>query len=181
MFSEKNKKNYLNRNVLIHSFDSEKIWSKSLNIADILDLLNQLIDKISSYDFELDNNFIMNERRNNLKNSIFERISNTNNQYEYIIKESLFNLWEFINDEYDGDLMSISKKLNIPLKDVISMCDKYRLKNIISLQEKDIIVDIINEIKKYINIITNEDSFNKKNELDIQLNNSLFSNRENRK
>lgn len=150
MFSENNKKKFLNRNVLIHSVDSKKIWLKSLSVDDILDLLNKLIDEISKYDFELDENFVMNGRRNGLKNLIFERISNANNQYEETIKESLFNLWEFIGDEYDGNLMEISKKLKLPLKQVIDMCEKYRLKNIISLQEKDIIIDIINEIKKYI-------------------------------
>ena len=115
-----------------------------------MDLLNKLIDEISKYDFELDENFVMNGRRNGLKNLIFERISNANNKYEETIKESLFNLWEFIGDEYDGNLMEISKQLKLPLKQVIDMCEKYRLKNIISLQEKDIIIDIINEIKKYI-------------------------------
>ncbi len=150
MFSENNKKKFLNRNVLIHSVDSKKIWLKSLSVDDILDLLNKLIDEISKYDFELDENFVMNGRRNGLKNLIFERISNANNKYEETIKESLFNLWEFIGDEYDGNLMEISKQLKLPLKQVIDMCEKYRLKNIISLQEKDIIIDIINEIKKYI-------------------------------
>ena len=151
MFSENNKKKFLNRNVLIHSVDSKKIWLKSLSVDDILDLLNKLIDEISKYDFELDENFVMNGRRNGLKNLIFERISNANNKYEETIKESLFNLWEFIGDEYDGNLMEISKQLKLPLKQVVDMCEKYRLKNIISLQEKDIIIDIINEIKKYIN------------------------------
>lgn len=150
MFSENNKKKFLNRNVLIHSVDSEKIWLKSLSADAILDLLNKLIDEISKYDFELDENFVMNGRRNGLKNLIFERISKANNQYEEILKESLFNLWEFIGDEYDGNLMEISKQLKLPLKKVIDMCEKYRLKNIICLQEKNIIIDIINEMKKYI-------------------------------
>ena len=150
MFSENNKKKFLNRNVLIHSVDSKKIWLKSLSVDDILDLLNKLIDEISKYDFELDENFVMNGRRNGLKNLIFERISKANNQYEEILKESLFNLWEFIGDEYDGNLMEISKQLKLPLKKVIDMCEKYRLKNIICLQEKNIIIDIINEMKKYI-------------------------------
>lgn len=145
-----NKKNYLKRTDFINTVNSDEIWSKSLNVDDTLNLLNQLVNEISKYDFELDNNFIMNGRRNTLKNMIFERLNNPNSQYEDTVKESLFNFWEFVSDEYDGNLLMISQQLKLPLKDVINMCDKYRLKNIISLQEKDIIIDIIKEIKKYI-------------------------------
>ena len=121
-----------------------------MNVEDVLNLLNNLKQEISKYDFERDNNFIMNGRRKGLRDMIFERLNGSNNQYEENIKDSLFNLWEFVSDEYDGDLIFVSKELNLTLNDTINMCEKYRKKNIICLQEKDIILEIIRKIENYI-------------------------------
>lgn len=137
----------LNRQKFIDSVDSDKIWSKSLNIDEILNLLNQLEKEISKHSFKIDNNFIMNERRKNLKSMIFDRLDSSNDKLEENIKESLFNFWEFINDEYDDSLINISKELNLPLEKVINMCEKYKKNNIICLQEKNIILEMINKLK----------------------------------
>lgn len=141
----------LNRQKFIDSVDSDKIWSKSLNIDEILNLLNQLEKEISKHSFKIDNNFIMNERRKNLKSMIFDRLDSSNDKLEEDIKESLFNFWEFINDEYDGSLINISKELNLPLEKVINRCEKYKKNNIICLQEKNIILEMINKLKLTIN------------------------------
>lgn len=151
MFNFMKKKNHLSRNALINSVDKNKIWSKSLDFVDILNLLKQLENNLSKYDFELDDDFVMNGRRSCLRDMIFERLNNSNNQYEENVKESLFNLWEFISDEYDGNLLSVSEQLKLPVKEVTDMCNNYRKKNIICLQEKDIILEIIQIIKNYIN------------------------------
>ena len=141
----------LNRQKFIDSVDSDKIWAKSLNIGEILNLLNQLEKEISKHSFKIDNNFIMNERRKNLKSMIFDRLDSSNDKLEEDIKESLFNFWEFINDEYDGSLINISKELNLPLEKVINRCEKYKKNNIICLQEKNIILEMINKLKLTIN------------------------------
>lgn len=144
------KNNLLNRKKFLNFTASDKIWSKTLTIEEISNLLSQLKQEISKYNFVVDNNFIMNGRRTCLKDMIYERFNNSNNRYEENIKESLFNLWEFISDEYDGNLLMISRELNIPIKELDDMCEKYRKKNIICLQEKDVIIDIINKIESYI-------------------------------
>lgn len=113
-------------------------------------MLIQLKQEISKYNFIVDNNFIMNGRRICLKDMIYNRLNNSNNRYEDNIKESLFNLWEFISDEYDGNSLMISRELNISIKELDDMCGKYRKKNIICLQEKDVIIDMINKIESYI-------------------------------
>ena len=127
MFGMKLKpKKLLKRKDFINSVDSKKIWSKSLNVEDVLNLLNNLKQEISKYDFDRDNNVIMTGRRKGLRDMIFERLNGSNNQYEENIKDSLFNLWEFVSDEYDGDLIFVSKELNLTLNDTINMCEKYR-------------------------------------------------------
>ena len=145
-----NIKKKLNRNEFINTVDSNKIWCKLLNDEEVLTLLNQLKEKITTHDFKFDNNFIMNGRRTCLRNMIFERVENSTNEKKKIITDSLFNLWEFVNDEYDGNLIEISKKLNCPLRKIISKCNKYRKKNIICLQEKDLILEMIKKIEDYI-------------------------------
>ena len=70
--------------------------------------------------------------------------------YEENIKESLFNLWEFASDEYNGSLFTASEKLDINIKKLEEMCKKYKEKNVICLQEKEVIIEIINKIINYI-------------------------------
>ena len=147
----KNSGNPLYRKTLLDSVDSRQIWSKELSISDITDIIKKIEEIISLYDYKYDKKFVMEGRRNSLKRSIHEWLNNSNNNlYEDNIREALFNLWEFVNDEYDSNLDIVASELNIPLKKVIKMCDDYRKQGIISLQEKDVIIGMIEEIKKYI-------------------------------
>ena len=66
------------------------------------------------------------------------------------VLESLFNFWEFIQDEYSGDLIIISKELNKSVQELVDMDEKYRGKGIICEQEKQVIMEIINILKKAI-------------------------------
>lgn len=143
------KKNYLKRTDFINSVDSNKIWSKSMTIREIKDLLQFLENEISIYNFEKDENFIMNSRRKVLKDSIIGRLNKTDIVIEDIL-ESLFNFWEFVQDEYSGDLILISKELNKSVQDLVDMDQKYREKGIICVQEKDTILEIIQTISKHL-------------------------------
>lgn len=140
----------LNRKKFIDLVDSNKIWSKCLNVEEIFELLKRLEKEISKHKFENDSNFIMNPRRISLKNMIYENFETSNEEMEEKVKEALFNFWEFVNDEYDGNLSMIVAELNLSLDELTSMCKKYRESNIICLQEKDEILGMIQKIKDYI-------------------------------
>lgn len=62
MFFNKNKK-YLKRLDFINLADSEKIWSKSMTLIEIKELLESLENEIQKYSFDSDKNFIMNSRK----------------------------------------------------------------------------------------------------------------------
>lgn len=140
----------LNRKKFINLVDGDKIWSKVLNVEEILELLKRLEKEISKHKFENDNNFIMNPRRTSLRNMIYENLDTSNEKMEEKVKEALFNFWEFVNDEYDGNLSMLAAELNLSPDELTSMCKKYRESNIICLQEKDAILGMIQKIKDYI-------------------------------
>ncbi len=66
------------------------------------------------------------------------------------ILESLFNFWEFIADEYSGNIMSDCRELGISIKEFDTMDKAYREKGIICAQEKDLILEMIQEITKHL-------------------------------
>ena len=144
-----NRKKYLYRNLFLERFDSKKIWSKSMSIQEIKDLLQFLENEISNCIFEIDENFIMNSRRKVLKDNIMDRLNKSEIVLEDVL-ESLFNFWEFIQEEYSGDLIIISKELNKSVQELVVMDEKYRSKGIICEQEKQVIMEIINILKKAI-------------------------------
>lgn len=146
---EKNK--YLYRNYFLGKVDSEKIWSKSMSIQEIKNSLQIFENEISKCIYEIDENFIMNSRRKELKDNIMNRLNKSEIVLEDVL-ESLFNFWEFIQDEYSGDLIIISKKLNKPVQELVNMDEKYRSKGIICEQEKQVIMEIINKLE---NVIAN--------------------------
>ena len=145
------KKNYLKRNEFINSVDINKIWLKSMTIFETKELLTFLENKISKHKFNSDKNFIMNSRRKTLKTMIEERLLKNNRDINEVVSESLFNFFEFVNDEYPGDIFSDCKELGITIKEFDSMDNEYRKKGIICIQERDVILEIIQVIKNYIN------------------------------
>lgn len=152
MFNFIKKRNYLSREELINSVDSNKIWSKSMTLSEIKELLEYLEIKISKYDFDIDKNFIMNSRRKELKSIIKERLlQNNNNNINELVSESLFNFWEFVSDEYPGNFLLASEDLGLTIKELDTMDNEYRKKGIICSQERDIILEIIMAIKTHIN------------------------------
>ena len=150
MFHLKNKKKKLNRKDFINLVDSDKIWSKEMNLEEIKEMIEYLKIEMLKYDFKIDKNFVMNNRRKGLKSMIEERMLNKDADTKYVISESLFNLWEFVNDEYAGNLSITSIELGIPLDELIKMDDEYRKKGIICIQEKDIILELMEGITKFI-------------------------------
>lgn len=145
------KKNYLKRTDFINSVDSNKIWSKSMTKPEIKTLLDHLEIELSKYDFDEDKNFIMNNRRKGLKRMIEERLQKNEGDINEIISESLFNFWEFVSDEYPGNIISDVQELGISIKEFDAMDKAYRDKGIICIQERDAILEMIHEIKKAIN------------------------------
>lgn len=120
-----------------------------MSVQEIKDLLQFLENEISNCIFEIDENFIMNSRRKVLKDNIMDRLNKSEIVLEDVL-ESLFNFWEFIQDEYSGDLIIISKELNKSVQELVVMDEKYRSKGIICEQEKQVIMEIINILKKAI-------------------------------
>ena len=147
------KKNYLKRNTFMNSVDSNKIWSKSMKVPEIKILLEDLEKELLKHDFDIDKNFIMNPRRTTLKKMIEERLQRNDNNIHELVTDSLFNFWEFIEDEYPGGtsgIINVCKELDISPKEFEIIDKTYRDRGIISAQEKDIIIEMIKEIKEYI-------------------------------
>lgn len=145
------KKNYLKRTDFINSVDNSKVWSKSMTISETKALLEQLEIELSKYQFDVDKNFIMNGRRKYLKELIEENLENTNYTVEELLSLSLFNFFEYIGDEYPGNVLKLCRELGISEKEFYSMDKAYREKGIICAQERDTILEMIEEIKKYVN------------------------------
>ena len=93
----------------------------------------------------------MRRRRKNLKRIIEERLQKNDGTINEFISESLFNFWEFIADEYPGYIMSDCRELGISISKFTTMDKAYREKGIICAQEKDIILEMIQEITNYLN------------------------------
>ena len=151
LFNKFKKKNYLKRTDFINSVDSNKIWSKSMTLDEIKELLEHLKNEISKYEFDIDENFIMNSRRKILKSNIEERLLKNEGNANDIVLESVFNFLEIVGDEYFGDFISISRDLGLTVQELTRMDDEYRKKGIICVQERDVILEIIQVIKNYIN------------------------------
>ena len=122
-----------------------------MSIQEIQNLLQIFENEISKCIYEIDENFIMNSRRKKLKDNIMNRLNKSEIVLEDVL-ESLFNFWEFIQDEYFGDFIIISKELNKPVQELVNMDEKYRNKGIICEQEKQEIMEIINKLE---NVIAN--------------------------
>ena len=150
MFNFKNKKKFLNRKEFVNLVDSDEIWSKKMTLDKTKEMIEYLEKEMSKYYFEIDNNFIMNNRRKGLKSMIEERLLSKDDDINDVVSESLFNFWEFVNDEYAGNLSITSMELGLPLNEVIKRDNEYRIKGIICTQEKDIILEIMELLKKYI-------------------------------
>lgn len=144
------KKNYLKRTDFINSVDSNKIWSKTMTPSEIKELLGKLETEISKYEFDTDKNFIMNNRRKCLKRMIEEWLQKDKGNANELVADSLFNFWEFVGDEYPGNIISDVQELGISIKEFDAMDKAYREKGIICSQEKDIILDMIRTMKNYI-------------------------------
>ena len=145
------KKNYLKRTDFINLVDSDKIWRKTMSLPEIKDLLEFFEKEISKYDFEEDKNFVMDSRREGLKNMIDERLTKYKTDKDDDVLESLFNFWEFVNNEYPAITVELLQRLKKSVVELDNMCKKYTENGIICKQEKDAILEMIQTIKKHIN------------------------------
>ena len=135
----------LKRKDFIDSIDQNKIWSKSASIEEIKEMLKTLKEKITKHEYKTDKYFLKDSRRRALKDMILKREVNEEN-----IKESLFNLMEYVNCEYCGSNLMLAEELRIHPAKLMDMWDKYKEKGIICLEEKDDILEMINHIEKEI-------------------------------
>ena len=147
-----NEGNYLKRETFINSIDSNKIWSKSMSMTEVKDLLDFLENELLKYNFTSDKNFIMDGRRNSLKTSIEARVSNNDENINEKVLESVFNFWEFVNNEYYTITLDSLEKLHLNRDEAERMCNEYAKSGIICLEEKNVILEMIQMIKKIINI-----------------------------
>ena len=122
-----------------------------MTLSEVEELLDLLEKEIAKYDYESDKNFVMDGRRNGLKRSIEECSSNNNiNMNEKL--ESLFNFWEFVNNEYYVTSFEALERLHLNREEMENMCAEYTRKGIICLEEKDVILEMIQMLKKIINL-----------------------------
>ena len=141
---------YLTRKKLINTVDNNKIWNKTLTVQEIKEILNKLESELSRYYFEIDENFIINSRRKVLKEMIETRFQN-NDEYRFEkVLDSLFNFWEYVNDEYSTITLIDREELGISLEEFYEKDKKYREKGIICTQEKDEILQMIQIIRNNI-------------------------------
>lgn len=150
-FKKKQELNLLKRNDFINLVSSDRIWMKELSMEEIKNTLSVLADSLTNYEFVEDKNFIMNPRRDVLKSMIVERIGKAQPNDFDMIGECMFNFWEFVGDEYFGSYHTASHQLGKSVEELTKMDDEYRNKGIISLQEKDEILEMINIMLNYIN------------------------------
>lgn len=143
------KKKHLRREDFINSFNSKKIWSKSMTLPEIKELLEKFEIELSKYEYENDKNFLMNTRRSILKRMVDDRLEKDDN-VNAIITDSLFNFWEFVSDEYSGSEITTSRETGLSIKEVIDMNNAYSEKGIICAEERDIILEMIHDMKKRI-------------------------------
>ena len=114
--------NYLKREDFINSVDKKKIWDKSLNLYQVKELLDFLEKEMSKYNYISDKNFLMDGRRNGLKTSIEERTLNGDENINENVLESLFNLWEFVNNEYYVASLEAQQRLHLKREEMENMC-----------------------------------------------------------
>ena len=81
---------------------------------------------------------------------IEERLQKDKGNANELVTDSLFNFWEFVGDEYPGNIISDVQELGISIKEFDAMDKAYREKGIICSQEKDIILDMIRIMENYI-------------------------------
>ncbi len=137
-----NIKKQLKRLEFINSVDSNKIWSKELSIQEIDELLEKLKQELSKYNYKKDKDFFIDGRRSIMKRYVKEKEAT-----EFYIKDSLFNFWEYVNNEYYGSSPDLVEKLKKSNFELSKIWDKYNKKGIICLQEKEDILEMINLIQ----------------------------------
>lgn len=138
-------KKLLKRSDLLSSVDITRVWDKSLTSDEVLKVLEKLTYTLLTHNYEEDNRFIMNGRRKGLYDMINERLSKSSSLDD--ILESMFNLFEFISDEYNGNVFETAEKLGISPREVENICDAYRENGIICLREQHVILSMITKIR----------------------------------
>jgi len=133
--------NYLYRDELLKV---EKMWNKNLNNQEYYNMLEQFLNKLNSYEYENDDNYLLNSRRKNCIETINKNILNKGS-----IVDIMWAFWEFISNEYGG-FASLENEFNKSRIELETMDSNYRNKKIICLKEKEDILNLINKIKNYI-------------------------------
>lgn len=113
-----------------------------------LEYLNNIISILTKYSFDSDEDFVLLGRKKVIYDEIID-ILKGNKEVDNPIYFVLGSLEEFIcNNNFV--YMSDGDKWEKGWEDLRTRNDRYSLKNIICLEEKNIIEDIINRIKDYI-------------------------------
>ena len=134
--------------------DIEEIISNIslVSIASDIDLTNISATSVSFKD--VNDTEVKDRLSNDLSNQMIDLNRNTiihriNDNSDDSVLESLFNLWEYINNEYCIPLQ-VASQLKIPAYTVDKMWQEYKKSGIICSQEKDEILEMISYIKESI-------------------------------
>lgn len=143
--------NYLKREVFIKSINSDDMWRRNLTKDEILNFLNLYELTLDAYEYEKDLDFIMDSRRfecvDKIKN--FAKKDSPSNLLDMNRNDMMWSFWEFISEEYCGNSYKKNDEVFNVNTDILDCWNRYKAKGIISLQEKDQILDMINTIKNY--------------------------------
>lgn len=135
----------LRREDLVKILNERKEMKKSnVEIEEYKNLLNDLETEINNHLFEVDNRFVTYGRRNFLKQQFEDYLNNNNYTDAFInLEEYILGYTSFLTP---GD---IPQEENRKFRDVLSDNDNYFEDGIICLQEKNIIIEMINEFRNH--------------------------------
>ena len=123
---------------------------KNYTKNDILEFLKRLRDEINKYKYYVSSNFITIGRRDFLRESLTKKLKFDYDDQEIKFQDSLGNIESYIYGE-DYFHWLHHKYTKKKFEHLLKINAKYRDKGIICLQEKNILLDMINEMEGYIN------------------------------
>lgn len=117
---------------------------------DTLEFLKRLRDEINKYKYSVSFNFITIGRRDFLREGLTKKLKFDFDDQKIKFQESLGNIESYIygEDSFHWLHHEYTKK---KFEHLLKINAKYRDKGIICLQEKNILLDMINEMEGYIN------------------------------
>ena len=141
--------NYLKRSEFLRLIDIEGIMKQTITLPQIKEMLDKLESDILQHQYEVDINYIANARRKYLQLAINERLQSAGD-LNFIIFDVLHSFYEFASDEYPGNPMSTCREIGMSISEFDMYDQTYRIRGIISEQEKVTLLDMIHKIRNFV-------------------------------